>query len=91
MFARVYNIHTTSRVFNDAPRAVDEIREDHEAKVPGVVLLGTLSPRMARRLQGCRCQLSAVFGCIRDVSSVLDDVLGVADKGPTVFDITQGI
>ena len=49
MLARVCNVHTTSRLFNDAPR---EIREDHEAKLPGVVLLGTLSPRKARGLQG---------------------------------------
>ena len=41
MLARVHNVHTTSRVFNDAPRAVDGIREDHEAKVPGVVLHGS--------------------------------------------------
>ena len=46
MLARVYNVHTTSRVFNDAPRAVDEIREDHEAKVPGVVLHGSVACRV---------------------------------------------
>ena len=34
-------------------------------------------------------QLSAVFGCILDVSSVLDDVKVVVDKGYTFFNVTQ--
>ena len=59
----------------------------HEAKVPGCC-----SPRKFGPTNGfvaCRfiCQLSAVFGCIRNVSSVLDDDLGVGDDGSTVFDV----
>ena len=42
---------------------------------------------MACRVRG---QLSAVFGCIRNLSSVLGDDLGVGDEGSTVFDIAQG-
>ena len=34
-------------------------------------------------------QLSAVFGCVLDVSSVLDDVKVVVDEGYTVFNVTQ--
>ena len=41
---------------------------------------------MACKVRG---QLSAVFSCIRNVSSVPNDVSGVGDEGSTVFDITQ--
>ena len=42
---------------------------------------------MACRVRG---QFSAVFGCIRNLSSVLDNDLGVGDEGSTVFDIAKG-
>ena len=50
--------------------------------MPGVFL----HRNVACRVTG---QLSAVFGGIRNVASVLDDVLGVGDEGSTVFDITE--
>ena len=65
---------------------MDEIREDQEVNV--VLHTSLIEPTNGSWLAGIG-QLSAVFGCIRDVSSVLDDVNGVGDEGSTGFDSTQ--
>ena len=43
---------------------------------------------MARGMQGIGLS-SAVFGFICDASCVLDDVNGIVDEAPTVFNVTQ--
>ena len=66
----------------------DRSLQCHECQV--LFSMDFLCPRMA--LVACRVigQSSAVLGCIRDVSLVLDEVDVIVDEGSTVSNVTQG-